>query len=131
MTAFLQTVAGIIIAVILGLALSKQGKDITLLLMICGCCMVLAVAAMYLEPVMDLVSRLQELSGLDTNYLSVVMKAVGIGLIAEVASLLCADSGNAAMGKAVHILASAAVLWLSVPLVNALMDLIQKIVGEV
>lgn len=131
MTAFLQTVAGIIIAVILGLALSKQGKDITLLLMICGCCMVLAVAAMYLEPVMDLVGRLQELSGLDTNYLSVVMKAVGIGLIAEVASLLCADSGNAAMGKAVHILASAAVLWLSVPLVNALMDLIQKIVGEV
>lgn len=131
MTAFLQTVAGIFVAVILGLALSKQGKDITLLLCICACCMVLTVAGMYLEPVMELITRLQELSGLDTGFLSVLMKAVGIGLIAEVASLICADSGNGALGKTVQILASAAVLWLSVPLINALMDLIQKIVGEV
>lgn len=131
MTAFLQTVAGIFVVVILGLALSKQGKDITLLLCTCGCCMVLAVAVMYLEPVMALIDRLQELSGLNSNFLSVVMKAVGVGLVAEVASLICADSGNSALGKTVQILASAAILWLSVPLLNALMDLIQKIIGEV
>ncbi len=131
MTAFLQTVAGIFVAVVLGLALSKQGKDITLLLCICGCCMVLSVAVMYLEPVMALIDRLQELSGLDSDFLSVVMKAVGIGLVAEVASLICADSGNSALGKTVQILASAAIMWLSVPLLNALMDLIQKIIGEV
>lgn len=131
MTPFLQAVAGVFIAVILGLALSKQGKDITLLLCVCGCCMVLIVAGRYLEPVMELIGRLQKLSGLDVGLLSVVLKAVGIGLIAEVASLICGDSGNAALGKGLQILASAVVLWLSVPLINMLMDMIQKIVGVV
>lgn len=131
MTGFLQTVAGILISIVLGLALSKQGKDITLLLSVCACCMVIASAVAYLDPVMELIRRLQDLSGLDTGYLSVVLKAVGIGMIAEMAALICADSGNGALGKAVQILASATVIWLSVPLINGLMDVIQKIVGEI
>jgi len=131
MSAFIQSVGLVMIAVVLGLALSKQGKDITLLLGLGACCMVLAVAGTYLQPVMDLVHRLQELSGLDTELLSVLIKSVGIGLIAEIASLICTDSGNGALGKTVHILASAAVLWLSVPLFRSLIELIQKIVGEI
>ena len=130
MTGFFQTIAGILVAVILGLAVSKQGRDITLLLGICACCMVLWVAIGYLEPVIVLVSRLHRLSDMDGSLLSVVIKAVGISLVAEIAALICGDSGNAALGKAVQILASAAVLWLSVPLINSLMDLLQKIVGE-
>ena len=130
MTGYFQTIVGILVAVILGLAISKQGRDITLLLGICVCCMVLWVAVGYLEPVLDLVARLRQLSQMDTSLLSVVIKAVGIGLVAEIAALICSDSGNAALGKAVQILASSAVLWLSVPLMNSLVDLLQKIVGE-
>ena len=74
MTAFLQTVAGIFITVVLGLALGKQGKDITLLLCVCAGCMVLVVAAKYLEPVIELIKRLQELSSLDPEFLSVILK---------------------------------------------------------
>lgn len=131
MTGFFQAIAGVFIAVILGLALSKQGKDITLLLGLCACCMVLWVSASYLEPVLELVGRLRQLSGMDSGHLSIVIKAVGIGLVAEIAALLCGDSGNAALGKTVHILASVAVLWLSVPLFNSLLELLQKIVGEI
>lgn len=131
MTGFFQAIAGVFIAVILGLALSKQGKDITLLLGLCACCMVLWVSASYLEPVLELVGRLRQLSGMDSGHVSIVIKAVGIGLVAEIAALLCGDSGNAALGKTVHILASVAVLWLSVPLFNSLLELLQKIVGEI
>lgn len=131
MTVFLQVVAGVIVAVVLGLALSKQGKDITLLLGIAVCCMALAAAASYLEPVIDFIRSLQALGGLNSDMLGIMLKAVGIGLIAEVAGLICADSGNGALGKTIQIVASAAVLWLSVPLMTALLELIQKIVGEV
>ena len=131
MTGFFQAIAGVFIAVILGLALSKQGKDITLLMGLCACCMVFWVSASYLEPVLELVGRLRQLSGMDSGHLSIVIKAVGIGFVAEIAALLCGDSGNAALGKTVHILASVAVLWLSVPLFNSLLELLQKIVGEI
>ena len=102
-----------------------------MLLGIAVCCMVLAAAVNYLKPVMDLISKLESIGQLDNEWISVMLKAAGIGLIAELASLICADSGNNALGKTIQILACAAVLWLSVPLMTALIDLIQKILGEI
>lgn len=131
MSGFIQPVGLVLITVVLSLGLHKEGKDITLLLGLGACCMVLAAAVAYLQPVINLIGRLQALSGLDTELLNVVIKSVGIGLIAEIASLICTDSGNGALGKTVHILASAAILWLSVPLFRSLIELIQKIVGEI
>lgn len=128
---FLQIISGALIAVILSLTVGKQGKELAILLGIAVCCMVLVAAVNYLEPVMDLISTLQTVGNLDSQWMSIMLKAAGVGLISELASLICTDSGNAALGKAIHILACAAILWLSIPLMNALISLIQKLLGEV
>ena len=130
MEGFLQAFAAVLLAVILGLVLAKQSKDWAVLLTTGVSCMVLAVGAVYLQPVLDFVRELQTLSGLDPQMLSVVLKAVGIGLISEIAALICLDAGNAALGKGIQILASLTVLWLSLPLMRALLELVQKILGE-
>lgn len=131
MAGFLQASAAVLLAVILGLVLSKQGKDWTLLLTVAASCMVLAAAAAYLEPVLDFARELQQLSSLDGDLLSVILKAVGIGLVAEIAALICQDAGNAALGKGLQILAGIVVLWLSVPLMRSLLELVQTILGEI
>lgn len=131
MNAFWQVVAGVLISVVLGLALSKQGRDITLLMSIAVCCMVMLAAVTYLKPVLDFVNQLQTIGNLDNDLLKIMLKAVGIGLVAEIATLICNDSGNSALGKAVQILASVVVLWLAIPLMSSLMNLVQKIVGGV
>jgi stage III sporulation protein AD len=130
MEGFLQAFAAVLLAVILGLVLAKQSKDWAVLLTTGVSCMVLAVGAVYLQPVLDFVRELQTLSGLDPQMLTVVLKAVGIGLISEIAALICLDAGNAALGKGIQILASLTVLWLSLPLMRALLELVQKILGE-
>ena len=130
MEGFLQAFAAVLLAVILGLVLAKQSKDWAVLLTTGVSCMVLAVGAVYLQPVLDFVRELQALSGLDPQMLTVVLKAVGIGLISEIAALICLDAGNAALGKGIQILASLTVLWLSLPLMRALLELVQKILGE-
>lgn len=130
MEGFLQASAAVLLAVILGLVLAKQSKDWAVLLTTGVSCMVLAVGAVYLQPVLDFVRELQTLSGLDPQMLTVVLKAVGIGLISEIAALICLDAGNAALGKGIQILASLTVLWLSLPLMRALLELVQKILGE-
>ncbi len=131
MGTYFQIIAGALIAVVLGLTVGKLGKELAILLGIAVCCMVLIAAVNYLNPVMELISRLQSVGDLDSQWVAIMLKAAGIGLISELASLICADSGNAALGKAIHILACAAVLWLSIPLMNALISLIQKLLGEV
>lgn len=131
MDVFFRVCAGVLITVVLCLALNRQGKDITLLLGIGVCCMVLTAVISYLEPVIDFLQQLKSLGNLDSDMLGIMLKAVGIGLVGEIAALICSDAGNSAMGKTVQILAAAVILWLSLPLMTALLELVQEIMGGV
>lgn len=131
MDIFIKAAAGVLIAVVLVLALSKQGKDISLLLTIAVCCMLVSAAITYLQPVTDFLGRLQSIGQLDSETLTILMKAVGIGLLAEITGLICTDAGNASLGKALQMLATAVILWMSIPLLNELIELIDKILGAI
>ena len=131
MERYFQVVAAVLITVVLGIALSKHSKDMTLVLSILVCCMVLSVTVVYMEPILDLLQELKTLGRLDPEMMEILMKAVGIGLVAEIAGLICADAGNAALGKALQLLAAIVVLWLSIPLMRALLELVEKIMEEV
>lgn len=131
MERFLQAAAGIMAAVIMWIILSKQGKEYALLLSLGACCLVLLAMFRFLEPVLDLLKQLQTLGNLQPEWLSVMLKAVGIGLVVEMGALICSDAGNAALGKTLQILGAVAVLWLSIPLMNSLMELLQQILGGI
>ena len=131
MERFFQAAAAVLIAVIIGLVLSKQGRDWTIILTALVSCMVLSVAAAYLEPILDFVGQLKAVSNLDGDILVIILKAVGIGLVAEIAALICQDGGNAALGKGIQILASVVILWLALPLMQGLLELVQKIMGGI
>ena len=129
MERFLQASAGCMAAVVLWIILSRQGKEYALLLNIGACCLITVVMLRFLEPVLELLGKLQQLGGLDAQWLRVLLKAVGIGLITELGTLICNDAGNAALGKSLQILGAVTVLWLSVPLVSSLVKLLEQILG--
>ena len=131
MDTVLRTIAGVMLALILGITLSKQGKDMTVVLTVAVCCMVVTVAISFLDPVVDFFSLLRSVGDLDSDIMGIILKCTGISLIAEIAGLICSDSGCGAMGKAIKILAVAAVLWLSLPLMTSLVEMLQSVMGEV
>lgn len=130
MTVFIQGAALALVGVVLCVVLKERSSHAALLLGIAVCCMLLAAAVEFLSPVVELFSKLQELCLVDEQIVSTVVKIVAVGLLGEFAALICADGGSAAMDKAVRFLTSAAALWLAVPLMNALLELIQRIAGE-
>ena len=95
------------------------------------CCVVLLIMFRFLEPVLELLNQLQTMGNLQPEWLSIMLKAVGIGLVVEIGMLICTDAGNAALGKVLQILGSIAVLWLSIPLMNGLIKLLEQILGEI
>lgn len=131
MTYFLQATALVLVSAILCLTIGKQGKDFSILLTIAVCCMVLILGAAYLEPVLDFLQNLESMGQLDSSLIDVLFKVVGIAMLSEIAGMICSDAGNASMGKALHILGTAVILWLSIPIFNALLELIGQILGEV
>lgn len=128
---FIRAFGAIMIAVILTLTLNKQSKELSLLLTIGVCCMVMLVGLQYLSPVIDFIHRLESLFGEDNGWIQILLKSVGIGLVAEIAALICSDAGNSSLGKSLQFLASAVIIYLSIPVFNGLMDLLQQILGEV
>lgn len=131
MERYLQASAGVMAAVILWIILSRQGKEYALILSIGACCLVLMVMLRFLEPVVDLFENLQVLGGLQAEWLNILLKSLGVGVISEMGTLICNDAGNTALGKSLQILGTAAVLWLSVPLVNSLVELLGQMLGGV
>lgn len=131
MELFLQISALVLIAVILGLMLSDHNKVFGPLLILAACCLVLIGLVRYLKPVMDLLGQMQQLAGISGQMLSMLLKAVGISLISQLAELICNDVGQSALGKAIGLLANGVILWLSIPLVEELLELIQEVLGRI
>ena len=97
---------------------------------IAACMAVTAITVSYLKPVCAFLTKLTALGDLYDNSLTILLRALGIGLTAEVTSMLCTDSGNASLTKAIHLLGGAAILYVSIPIFTTILELIQKIVGE-
>lgn len=130
MTLYLRVCGAILIAVILVLSLKNHNKEIGSILAMAACCMTAMTALHYLQPVVDFLHTLQNIGGLDRNMVSTLLKVTGIGIVSEIANLVCKDAGNESMGKSMQLLGTAVILYLSMPLFTALIELLQKILGE-
>lgn len=131
MNGYFQATAGVLLTVIMALALGKEGKQTALLLVLAVCAMVAVLAMTYLEPVIAFIERLRVIGQLDNQIVGVLLKVAGIGLIGQIASLICSDSGNASLGKVLQLLSAAVILRLALPLLEQLLELLEQVLGEV
>ena len=127
METYLKAVAAVFVAVVLCLVLTKQGKEFSMLLSVIVCCLVISAAISFFKPVFELMNRFSVLGQLNDQMLGILVKSVGIALLTEISELVCKDAGNGTLAKSVQILATSVILWLSIPLLNELMDLIEEI----
>lgn len=130
MERFWQGAALVLLTVIIGAALGKQRDDIGSLLVLTVCCMIVGIAISYITPVIGFVQQLRTLAQLDDQMLEILLKIVGIGMVGEIASMICVDSGNSALGRSLQLLSTAVILWMSLPMLQKLLDLLQDILGE-
>lgn len=129
MELFAKICGFVFLALILMLTIGTRSKELSLVLGIAVCCMVCMAALEYLRPVIEFLSTLQELGGLNHEVIRILLKVTGIGLICEICALVCSDGGASSLGKAVKLAGTAVILWLSLPLYTMLVDLLVKILG--
>lgn len=121
----------VIVAAIMNQLLSKQGKDFALLLTLAVCCTVAVVAMEFLQPVLEFTRQLQQLASLDQDALSILIRAAGIGIITELTQLICADAGEKSLGKVLQLVGTAAIVYLSLPLMSGFLELMENVLGNI
>lgn len=130
MVLYLQISGAVLLSVILVLTLKSTANDISAVLTVGVCCIVALAMLQYLKPVLNFLQTLEKLGRLDNTLISTMLKVTGIGIISEIANLVCKDAGSESIGKTLQLLGTAVILYLSMPLFTALIELLQKILGE-
>ena len=131
MNEFLKASAIALISVILCQMLAKQNKDIASLLMIAVCGIVVVAAMQYIHPIIDFFRKLKTIGQFDPQLFSVLIKSVGIGMLSEITGMICTDAGNSALAKTLHIMATSVIIWISLPLLNTFIQMIENVLEAI
>ena len=129
MEQFFQVLAVALITVTAILFLRKRAGEFTLILALLCISVLCYFAVSMLQPVLELLDRLEELSGVNTAVLSPVMKTAMIGILTNIGAGVCADSGENGIAKMVEFCGTAAALYLSVPLISAVLEMLDNLLG--
>ncbi len=93
-----------------------------------ACCVVLVWSvAQAMEPAVDLIRRLSQLSGVE--HIGAVCKAVVIAVLAQGVQDLCQQAGQAALAGRVELAGKTAVLLAALPLLNTLAETLLSLLG--
>ena len=99
------------------------------MLTIAACCIIGVLVVRTAEPIVDFLGRLQGMTGLDAELMTPMLKAVGIGLLTEIAAGVCADAGEGAIGKLVELAGGLLALSVALPLLEAVLQMLKTMGG--
>ena len=131
MTLFLKITAGILLTAILSMVLSGQAKDFSLLLSLAVGCVVVITSVGFLQPVIQFAMQIVEVGQLDNELFVVMLKVAGIGFLSQIAGMVCIDAGNQSMCKVLQLITVAVMLWISLPLLEQVLSLMETILEAV
>lgn len=129
METFWKAIAVIILTVILGVTLGKTEKDISVVLSVTACSIIMIIAMQYLEEVIAFLWQLSSKESEQIPSIKIILKITGVALVTELTTLISSDAGNSSLGKAVEILGNAAILNLALPLLETFLTILQELMG--
>lgn len=116
-----------VVVSILAVFFRNERPEIALLLAIAACFGITMAASESVRDILAAVDQMIAWSGIGGDIFTPLIKIVGIGLISRVGTELCRDAGQGAMASLVEIGATVAALWLSLPLIRAVWEILRSI----
>lgn len=122
------TVIGIV-TVLLAAMLRKYSKELGILLTLAACVLLGLLLVQFAQPLVDFLAKLRNIAGLDKSVTEPIMKTIGIGLITQIGATVCADAGENAIAKLIEVCGGVLALYVSLPLLEAVLSMIDTISG--
>ena len=104
-----------------------QNGALSLLLTLAASVAILLLAFHFLSPIMEVFGQLRTMTGLSDTATAPMLKVTGIGLLTQIAGSVCEDAQEKALSRAVEIGGTVLSLYASIPLLTAVLDLLEEI----
>lgn len=108
----------------------RQLKPEMSLLLVIACGVVLTFFLIgYLSPLLSEIAAIASQGGIDSGFVSVALKSLGICIAVQTASDVCRDAGQTALAEKIELGGRLALLIVALPLFRQLLDLALEIIG--
>lgn len=115
-----------IIAIMMAIIFKKQKEEFSLYIAIGASMLILILGIGKLEVILDAINRLQGYIKLNSAYVGILIKIVGITYVTEISSSLCKDSGYQSIGDQIELVGKLSILAISMPILLAILDTINN-----
>lgn len=115
-----------ICSAMIAVLLRQYCREQSLLLALAACAAVMGGCFLFIGPMVGEVSALFSEAGISDSYISLIFKGAAICFITQMTCDICRDSGELAIASAAQMWGRAAVTFLSMPILKALIELIKE-----
>lgn len=81
-----------------------------------------------LERIINLLKTISSKSGINNQFLELLLKITGIAFLAEFAINLCKDSGEGAIASKIEMGSKVIIVSMSIPIISSLLEVILKLI---
>ena len=113
-----------IAGVLTALVLKQEKEEYSLFTSITVCICIFVYLLTKVETILNFTERMENLIAVDSRYIALVIKMVGITYVAEFAINICRDAGYSAIGNQIEIFAKMSILVVSLPVLTAFLETI-------
>jgi len=111
----------------LSVFLKQYKAEYAMLVSVAAAAAALLMAAGMILPALREIEALAEKSGVNAEYIKVLLKALGICYISELAAGSCRDAGETSLAAKIELACKAAIVILSLPMIKQLIELVMKL----
>ena len=115
------------IAVIIIVILKQYRPEFAIYASILAGVLILALASDTLSGIIDMIQSISSKTNINNDFLIILIKITGIAILTEFAVSICKDAGESAIASKVDVGGKILIISLSIPIINALIDTIVKI----
>lgn len=113
-----------LIALIILIIIRQYRPEFTIYISLIAGAMIVFLVLDKLSAIIQLLTTLSKKSGLNAEYLTILLKITGIAILTEFAVSICKDSGETAIANKVDFGGKVVIISISVPIISALLELV-------
>ena len=117
-----------ITAAALSAVIRRYNGEYSLFISLAASLLILGAVITALSPLLGLINELTDASGADSGYIAVLLKALAVCYINQLASDCCRDSGETAVAGKIEFAGKIAVLLIAVPLFESILGIVKDLI---
>ena len=115
-------------AVFFSVLLKGWRPEIAIQISLAASAVIFILLAPYLKGVVEMLSNISEQTGVNTKYINVVLRVIGIAYVAQFGAELCRDAGESAVASKIEFAGKIIIMTLSMPIMYKLLEVVNKII---